>query len=116
MYTYNAFTPKHVNSHPKYIGCTQAYRVQVCLCSLSPICTFVCVYITAFARIQLRVLCLHYDAGLCVRSLVPTIYGSTCYLPIHIIFETLEAVTVHKIWRVIPSEPSEIPYLRRVAP
>ena len=32
-----------------------------------------------------------------------------CYLPIHIIFETLEAVTVLKIWRVIPSE---LPSLR----
>ena len=41
-------------------------------------CTFVCVYIIAFARVQLRVLCLHYDAGLCVRSPVPTIYGITC--------------------------------------
>ena len=35
--------------------------------------------LTAFARVQLRVLCLHYDAGLCVRSLVPTIYRITCF-------------------------------------
>ena len=38
----------------------------------------VCVHYR-FARVQLRVLCLHYDAGLCVRSLVPTMYGITCY-------------------------------------
>ena len=35
------------------------------------------------------------------------------YLPIHIIFETFETVTVLKIWRVIPNE---LPSLRRVAP
>ena len=35
--------------------------------------------LTTFARVQLRVLCLQYDAGLCVRSLVPTIYRITCY-------------------------------------
>ena len=37
----------------------------------------VCVHYR-FARVQLRVLCLHYDAGLCVHSLVPTMYGITC--------------------------------------
>ena len=41
-------------------------------------------------------------------------YRLADYLPIHIIFETLEAVTILKIWRVIPSEPSELPSLRRV--
>ena len=40
--------------------------LPVCLCSHSPICTFMCVYIIAFARVQLRVLCLHHDVGLCV--------------------------------------------------
>ena len=38
----------------------------------------VCVHYR-FALVQLHVLCLHYDAGLCVRSLVPTMYGITCY-------------------------------------
>ena len=50
-------------------------------------------------------------------TLMITIDQYMCsYLPIHIIFETLEAVTVLKIWQVIPSEPSELPSLRRVAP
>ena len=53
-------------------------------------CRFACVHILlyarscvcAFARVQLCVLCLHYDAGLCtcIRLQVPTIFGITCTL------------------------------------
>ena len=43
------------------------------------------------------------------RGIGCVLLQTNCYLPIHIIFETLEAVTTFNIWRVIPNEPSEVP-------
>ena len=65
-------------------------REPTILCSHSPICTFVCVYNTAFARVQLRVLYLHNDCTVC------TFTGAYCLatvLLVNITFSFFSAAT-----------------------
>ena len=63
-----------------------------------PVCTFTGAYYLCLC-VYVR-WCL-LSMPVCIRSLVSTIYGITCYSPIHIIFERLEAVTILNAWRVI---------------